>query len=154
MVKPLNIFLPELLAWLSWSLVCSMRWLNTTKCVQMVTLGWPWPIFHKGEIGPLDLWMEERWTLYFFFLQNNGTLWYVRRCFMHLCEYQRPRSFSDHGQRSLGLNVLKFSNDFSFENARPISIKFYIQHSGNGRLRICSNGPWSHVKDGHNVHIW
>ena len=60
---------------------------------------------------------------------------------MHLCEYQRPRSFSDLGQRSLGLNVLTFSNDFSSETAGPISIKFHMQHPDNGRLKVCSNGP-------------
>ena len=87
---------------------------------------------------PLGFWMEKKWNIIFF--QNNGTLWYGRRCFMHLCENQKPRSFSDLGQRSLGLNVLTFSSDFFSETAGPISIKFHIQHPGNGRLKICSNG--------------
>ena len=60
---------------------------------------------------------------------------------MHFCEYQRSRSLTDLGQRSLGLNVLTFSNNFSYETAWPISIKFHMQHPGNGRLKICSDGP-------------
>ena len=34
-----------------------------------------------------------------------------------------------------------FSNTFSSETPGPISIKFHIQHPGNGRLKIYSNGP-------------
>ena len=34
-----------------------------------------------------------------------------------------------------------FSNDFSSETPGPTSIKFHIKHPGNGRFKICSNGP-------------
>ena len=103
----------------------------------MVTLGWPWPIFCQGQIWSLGFWMEKRWNIIFF--QNN--VWYERRCFMHTCEYQSPRSFSDLGQRSLGFSVLTFSTDFSSETPEPVSFKFHIQRPGNGRLKICSNDP-------------
>ena len=46
---------------------------------------------------------------------------------------------------SSALSVLSalstFSNDFSSKTTGPISIKFHIQHPGNERLKICSNGP-------------
>ena len=34
-------------------LVCSIRYSSTTKFVQMMTLGWPWPI----------LWLGQNWSL-------------------------------------------------------------------------------------------
>ena len=47
---------PEPLGWLPWTLVCSIRWLSTTKFVQMVTLGWPW----QGQIWSLGILNEEK----------------------------------------------------------------------------------------------
>ena len=31
-----------------WNLVCSIVYASTTKVVQIMTLGWPWPILHEG----------------------------------------------------------------------------------------------------------
>ena len=36
--------------WWPWKLVCSIWLLSTTKFVQMMTLGWPWPILWQGPI--------------------------------------------------------------------------------------------------------
>ena len=33
-----------------WNLICSIRWSSTTKFVQLMTLGWPWPILRQGQI--------------------------------------------------------------------------------------------------------
>ena len=41
--------------WWSWNLVCSIRCWSTTKFVQMMTLGWPWPILPRGQIWSLML---------------------------------------------------------------------------------------------------
>ena len=102
----------------------------------MVTLGYLDLFFTKVKFGLLKGGKGE--TLYFF--QNNGTL--IWKKVLHaICEYQRTRSFSDLRQRRLGLNVLTFSNDFSSETARPFSIKFHMQHPGNGKWKNCSNGP-------------
>ena len=38
-----------------WNLVCSIGCLSTTKFVQMMTLGWPWPIFRQDEVWSLML---------------------------------------------------------------------------------------------------
>ena len=45
--------------WWHWKLICSIRYLNTTctKFVQMMTLGWPWPILWQGQI--LILWQGQ-----------------------------------------------------------------------------------------------
>ena len=34
-----------------WNLVCSIMYTSTTKIVQIITLGWPWPILCQGQIG-------------------------------------------------------------------------------------------------------
>ena len=36
-----------------WNLVCSIGCSSTTKFVQMMTLGWPWPILRQGQIWSL-----------------------------------------------------------------------------------------------------
>ena len=127
---------PEPLGWLPWNLVCTIRWLSSTKFVQMVTLCWPWPIFHEGQICSPGLLNGEKVKHCIFPEQWYSVIWKKVLYAPHLCDYQRPRSFSDLGQRSLGLNVLTFSNDFSSEPTGPISINFHIQHPGNGRLKI------------------
>ena len=38
-----------------WNLVCSIRCSSTTKFFQIMTLGWPWPIFRQGQIWSLML---------------------------------------------------------------------------------------------------
>ena len=34
----------------SWKFVCSIKCSNTTKFVQMMTLGWLWPILQQGQV--------------------------------------------------------------------------------------------------------
>ena len=38
-----------------WNLVCSIGCSSTTKFVQVITLGWPWPILQQGQIWSLVL---------------------------------------------------------------------------------------------------
>ena len=33
-----------------WNLVCGIVYANTTKIVQTMTVGWPWPILRQGQI--------------------------------------------------------------------------------------------------------
>ena len=33
-----------------WKFVCSIGYSSTTKFIQMITLGWPWPILRQGQI--------------------------------------------------------------------------------------------------------
>ena len=33
-----------------WNLVCSIVYGSSTKVVQIMTLGWPWPILRQGQI--------------------------------------------------------------------------------------------------------
>ena len=38
-----------------WKLICCIGYLSTTKFVQMMTQGWPWPILWQGQILTLML---------------------------------------------------------------------------------------------------
>ena len=37
---------PEPINWWPWDLVGSIVYVSTTNIVQIMTLGWPWPILH------------------------------------------------------------------------------------------------------------
>ena len=41
---------PEPIDQWSWNLVCMIMYGSTTKVVQIMILGWPWPILHQGQI--------------------------------------------------------------------------------------------------------
>ena len=47
-----------------WNLVCSIVYASTTKIVQIMTLGWPWPILHQGQFGHFSLLYEQKWKLW------------------------------------------------------------------------------------------
>ena len=46
---------PEPQGQLPWNLECSIKWLSATKFVQILTLGWPWPILCQCQIWFLRL---------------------------------------------------------------------------------------------------
>ena len=46
---------PEPKGWWPWNLVFSIVYSITTKIVQLMTLGWPWPILRQGQIWSLML---------------------------------------------------------------------------------------------------
>ena len=45
---------PEAIDRWPWNLVCSTVYTSTTKIVQIMILGWPWPILRQGQI-----WLHE-----------------------------------------------------------------------------------------------
>ena len=50
-----------------WNLVCSIVYASTTKIIQIMTLGWPWPILCQGQIWSLRFlsWAKVKF-IYFF----------------------------------------------------------------------------------------
>ena len=38
---------PEVIGRWPWNLICSIVYASTTKIVQIMTLGWPWPILRR-----------------------------------------------------------------------------------------------------------
>ena len=57
---------PEPLDWWPWNLVCSIVYGSTTKVVQIMTLGWPWPILRQGQIWSHRLLYGKKWKLFIF----------------------------------------------------------------------------------------
>ena len=55
---------------------------------------------------------------------------------MNLYEYQRSRSFTDLGPRSLRINIFKL---LFLETARPIGAKFHVDPPWDGGTKVCSN---------------
>ena len=82
-----------------WNLVCSIVYGSSTKIVQIMTLGWPWPILRQGQIWSHRLLYGKKWKLLFFW--NYCSLRSQLNELMKLSECQRSRPFFDLGQRSL-----------------------------------------------------
>ena len=57
---------PEPIDWWLWNLVCSIMYASTTKVVQIMTLGWPWPILRWGQIWSHRLLYGRKRELSFF----------------------------------------------------------------------------------------
>ena len=52
-------FSPEPIDQWPWNLVCSIVYGSTTKVVQIMTLGWPWPILRQVKFGHIGLCMGK-----------------------------------------------------------------------------------------------
>ena len=57
---------PEPIDWWPWNLVCSIVYGSSTKVVQIMTLGWPWPILRQGQIWSHRLLYGKNWKLFIF----------------------------------------------------------------------------------------
>ena len=112
--------------WWPRKLVCSIGYSSTTKFVQMMTLGWPWPFLQPCQI----------WSIMLLYGEKGKTMDFsetivcdikVGRCsqlneYMNLYEYQgHPLTFIQGNSDST------FSNFFSLETARPIEAKFHAE---------------------------
>ena len=54
---------PEPIDWWPWNLVGSIVYASTTMVVQIMTLSWPWPILHQGQIWSHRLLYGKKWKL-------------------------------------------------------------------------------------------
>ena len=59
-------FSPEPIDRWPWNLVCSIVYASTTKVLQIMTLGWPWPILLQSQIWSPRLLYGKKWKLFFF----------------------------------------------------------------------------------------
>ena len=57
---------PEPIDQWPWNLVCSIVYGSTTKVVQIMTLGWPWPILRKVKFGHIGFCMGKSENNLFF----------------------------------------------------------------------------------------
>ena len=74
---------PETLDRWPWNLVCSIVYGSTTKAIQIMTLGWPWPILRQGQIWSHRLLYGKKWKWLFF---GNYCCLGSQSCFKHLAE--------------------------------------------------------------------
>ena len=58
-----------------WNLVCSTECSSTTNPVQMMTLGWPWPILRQGQIWSLMLLYGEKVKQWIFQKLLSSLIW-------------------------------------------------------------------------------
>ena len=66
-----------------WNLVCSIVYGSTTEVVQLMTLGWPWPILRQGQIWWHRLLYGKKWKLLFF---GNYCCFGSQSCLKHLAK--------------------------------------------------------------------
>ena len=88
-----------------WNLVYSIVYASTTKIVQIITLGWPWPILRQGQIWLHRLLHGQKWKLWVF-LEIIAAIGLKVGSNIKMNEimklmYQRSRSLFDLGHRSL-----------------------------------------------------
>ena len=113
--------------WWPWKLVCSIGYSSSTKFVQMMTLGWHWPILRQRMLlygKKVKQWIFQKLLLSVI----------TNRCsqlneYMKLYEYQRSRSFIDLGP-NLSDSVLL--NLFSSITNWPIEAKFHVECPWDG----------------------
>ena len=89
---------PEPIDRCPWNLVCSIFYGSTTKVVQIMTLDWPWPILHQGQIWLHRLLYGRK--CFFFFLETIAALSIQLNELMKLKEDQKSTSFFELGLRS------------------------------------------------------
>ena len=68
-----------------WNLICSIVYRSTTKIVQIMTLGWPWPILRQGQIWSHRLLNWKNWKLFIFF--GNYCSLGSQSCLKHLAKW-------------------------------------------------------------------
>ena len=67
-----------------WNLVCSIVYGSPTKVVQIMTLGWPWPIYAKVKFGHIGFCMGK--TENYLFFGNYCSLG-SQSCLKHLAKW-------------------------------------------------------------------
>ena len=58
---------PEAIDRWPWKLVCGIVYASTTKVVQIMTMGWPWPILRQCQIWSHRLLYGKKWKLFIVF---------------------------------------------------------------------------------------
>ena len=71
---------PEPIDQWPWNLVCSFFYASTTKVVQIMTLDWPWPILHQGQIWLHRLLYGRKWIFFFFWKLSHLGMFVTTGC--------------------------------------------------------------------------
>ena len=68
-----------------WNLICSLVYESTTKVLQIMALGWPWPILRQGQIWSHRLLYGKKWKIIYFF--GNCSSLGSQSCLKHLAKW-------------------------------------------------------------------
>ena len=79
---------PEQKGWWHWKLVCSIGCSSTTKFVQIMTLGWPWPILRQGQIWSCMLLSGKKVKQWIFQKLLSSMIWQMTEVTRSFCWHQ------------------------------------------------------------------
>ena len=145
--------------WWPSNLVCSIGYPSTTKIVQMMTLGWPWPCSKWWPWVDLDLFYGK---VKYGKMQIHRISWKVLKILAYrlvnrvvLMSAWRFVSRRDQGHC---LHLAKDSHSMTISNISskatgPNVTKFLVEPPGAEGMEIFTNRQ-SHDQYGHHAHIW
>ena len=128
---------PEPIDQWPWNLVCSIVYVSTTKIVQIISLGWPWPILRQGQIWSHRLLYGKKWKLFIFSSPEHKVL-KVSYCDHPVSGVSRPscvvnNSFKAHLLLNYWTNFKIISQKCSPEAPLPKLLKWFRSAEQNGR---------------------
>ena len=100
---------PEPIYWWPWNLVGSIVCASTAKVIQIMTLGWPWPILHQGQIWSHRLLYGKKWKLLSF---DNYCSLRSQSCFKHSAKWMSLWSWVGIKSQGHSLTLVKGHSDF------------------------------------------
>ena len=109
-----------------WNLICSIVYVNTTKIVQIISLGWPWPILRQGQIWSHRLLYGKKWKL-FIFLETIAALGLKVAWSIQLNEFMKLGEYQSQGH---SLTLVKGHSDFKVKTC------FSQKHLGDLELKL------------------
>ena len=135
-----------------WKLVCSIGYSSTMKFVQMMTLGWPWPILLKrSNLVPYAFVWEKGNIMDF-----SETIVSMISKLVEPFNYMSTWTFMNIKGQGHSLTFFQghsdstFSNFFCSETARPIEAKFHMEPPWDVRNENLFKCSRSHD----HAHIW
>ena len=146
---------PEPIDWWPWNLVSSILYGSTTKIVQIMTLGWPWPILRQGQIGHIGFWMgkSENYLLFWNYCSLRS-----QSCLKHLAKWINEVEWVSKVKVSLWswskvTQVSKLKLVFR-RNSWAIWNQNSYESLRENRNENLYKWVGSHDQYGHHAHIW
>ena len=130
-----------------WNLVCNIRSSSTSKSLQMMTLGWPWPILLQGQIWSLMLLYGKKVKQWIFQKLLSSMIWNkqqmteVTRSF-HGHQNFVPCGAERHLPRS-DINVLNHEKNCIKSDFKDIFLEFATNERSDKKFLLTSKlVPW------------
>ena len=137
-----------------WNLVCSIVYVSTTKIVQIISLGWPWPILRQGQIWSHRFLYWKKWNYLSF---RNYCSLRSQTCLKHLAKwvYEVGWVFTVKvlWPWSKVTQISKFKHVF-LKNSWAIWNQSSYESLKENRNENKYKWVGSHDQDGRHAHIW